>query len=209
MPEALQSLIDKLQGEVVDDARHKADAIVAEAKAEADRRLAAADAEARKLRDSAERDAASMREHGERALEQAGRDLLIAVRRGVEDVVMRLVDDSLEEALTPETLREMLLAMAEAYAQRSGPDRRMSVLLSPDDREQLARFYADQYREKLQQGVEIRVGRDIEKGFRVTLTGDHVEHDFTLRAIADVLSEMLRPELARMLTAETPAEERP
>lgn len=209
MPEALQSLIDKLQGEVVDDAQRKADAILAEAQAEADRRLTVADAEARKVRDVAERDAASMRERGERALEQAGRDLLIAVRRGVEDVVMRLVNASLEQTLTPETLREMLLAMAGAYAERSGPDRRMSVLLSPEDRDQLARYYADQYRQTLQQGVEIRVGRDIDKGFRVSLDGNHVEHDFTLKAIADVLSEMLRPELARLLTSEASTEERP
>jgi len=209
MPEALQSLIDKLQGEVVDEAQSKADAVLAAAKAEADRRLAAADAEARKIRDGAERDGALLRERGERALEQAGRDLLIAVRRGVEDVVMRLVEVSLEDALTPETMRDMLLAMAEAYAKRSGPDRRMSVLLGPDDRDQLARYYAEQYRQKLHQGIEIRVGRDIDKGFRVALEGDHVEHDFTLQAIAEVLSEMLRPELARLLTPEAASEERP
>ncbi len=209
MPEALQSLIDKLQGEVVDEAQRKADAILAEAEAEAERRLAAADAAARKLREAAEHDAELMRERGERALEQAGRDLLIGVRRGVEDVVMRLVSVSLERALTPETLRDMLLTMAEAYAKRGGSDRRMSVLLGPDDRERLARFYADEYRQKLEQGVDIRLGAGIEKGFRVTLAGEHVEHDFTLEAIADVLSEMLRPELARLLASEPPIEERP
>lgn len=209
MPEALQSLIDKLQGEVVEEAQSKADAILAEAQAEADRRLAAADTEARRMRENAEREATLARERGERALEQAGRDLLLAVRRGVEDVVMRLVDDSLERALTPETLRDMLLTMARAYAERHGADRRMSVLLGPDDLESLARYYADEFRQELAQGVEIRLGRDIDKGFRITISGDHVEHDFTLGAIADILSEMLRPELARLLAGEPAAEERP
>ena len=75
----------------------------------------------------------------------------------------------------------MLLVMAEAYAKRSGPERRMSVLLGEEDREKLARFYADEYRQKLEKGVDIRLGRDIEKGFRVSMNGDHVEHDFSAR----------------------------
>ncbi len=203
MPEALQSLIDKLQGEVVDEAEAKAGAILADAEAEAGRRIAAANAEATRIRSEAERDAALSRERGERALQQAGRDVLMAVRRGVEDVVMALVRDSLVETLTPETLRDMLLVMADAYAKRSGPERRMSVLLGEEDREKLARFYADEYRQKLDKGVDIRLGRDIEKGFRVSMNGDHVEHDFTLGAIASVLSEMLRPELAKLITAGT------
>lgn len=200
MPEALQSLIDKLQGEVVEEAQSKAATLLEEAEAEARKRLAAAEAEAARIRAEADRDAALVRERGEQALQQAGRDLLLAVRRGVEDVVLSLVRASLAEALTPETLRDMLLAMAEAYAARSGPERRMSVLLGEADREKLARFYADEYRQKLKTGVEIRLGRDIDRGFRVTANDDHVEHDFTLDAIASVLSEMLRPELAKLLT---------
>jgi V/A-type H+/Na+-transporting ATPase subunit E len=200
MPEALQSLIDKLQGEVVDEAEAKARTILADAEAEAGRRIAAANAEANRIRSDAERDATLTRERGEEALKQASRDLLMAVRRGVEDVVMALVRQSLGEALTPETLRDMLLVMAEAYAKRSGPERRMSVLLGEEDREKLARFYADEYRQKLATGVDIRLGRDIDKGFRVSVSGDHVEHDFTLEAITSVLADMLRPELAKLLT---------
>lgn len=206
MPEALQSLIDKLQGEVVDEAQAKADAILAEAETQARQRLAEATADAARLRADAERDAGLARERGEQALRQAGRDLLMAVRRGVEDVVMALVRTSLAETLTPETLRDMLLVMAEAYARRSGPERRMSVLLGEEDREKLAHYYADEYRQKLGEGIDIRLGRDIEKGFRVSMTGDHVEHDFTLNAIAAVLSEMLRPELAKALSVDGSAE---
>lgn len=205
MPEALQSLIDKLQGEVVDEAQARADAVLAEAEAEAARRLQAANSEAQRIRSQAERDAELSRERGEKALEQAGRDLLMAVQRGVEDVVMALVHDSLAEALTPETLRDMLLVMAEAYARRSGPERRMSVLLGDKDREKLARFYADEYRQKLGEGIDIRLGRDIDKGFRVSMTGDHVEHDFTLEAIAAALADMLRPELAAVLAGASAA----
>ena len=206
MPEALQSLIDKLQGEVVDEAEAKARAILADTETEAERRIAAANAEATRIRTDAERDAGLARERGERALQQAGRDVLMAVRRGVEDVVMALVRDSLGDALTPETLRDMLLVMAEAYAERSGPERRMSVLLGEEDREKLARYYADEYRQKLAKGVDIRLGRDIDKGFRVSVNGDHVEHDFTLEAIASVLGEMLRPELAKLIATDSALE---
>lgn len=207
MPEALQSLIDKLQGEVVQEADAKADAILEEASAEAKRRLAAANADAIRIRADAEREATLTRERGEQALRQAGRDLIIGVRRGIEDVLTALMRTSLDGALSPETLRDMLVTMATAYAERRGADQRMSVLLGEADREKLAKLFAGELRGKLAEGLELRVGADIDRGFRLVLEGDDIEHDFTLDAIASVLGEMLRPELARLLAPEAAAED--
>ena len=208
MPEALQSLIDKLQGEVVQEADAKANRILAEAEAEASRRLQAADADARRIRNEAERDAHLLQARGEEALRQSGRDLLIAVRHSVEDAVLALARQDLHAALTPDTLRELLLTLARAYAD-GGAGQRMTVLLAAADREALAKAFAGAYRDQLADGLELKVGDDVTRGFRVVLDADHVEHDFTLEAIASVLQEMLRPELARLLAGETAAEPAP
>ncbi len=208
MPEALQSLIDKLQGEVVQEADAKAGTIVAEAEAEARRRLEAADADARRIRNEAERDARVLQARGEEALRQAGRDLLISVRHSVEDAVLALARRDLEAALTPDTLRELLLTMARAYAE-GGDGQPMTVLLAKADRAALAKAFAGAYRDELADGLTLEVGDDITRGFRVVLDADHVEHDFTLEAIASVLQEMLRPELARLLAGDASTEPTP
>jgi V/A-type H+-transporting ATPase subunit E len=199
MPQELQGLIERLQREAVDEGQLAAEALVAAAQANADALLARATAEASLLRAAAERDAAATLDRGRRALQQAARDQLISLKRAIDRQFEGLVEGSLANALTPATIAEMLAKMAQAYASRSGRERRMAVLLSPHDLEQLVHHYTERYREELRLGVELRLDDQPSKGFRVVLNDDHVEHDFTLEAITEVLMRHLRPELAKLL----------
>jgi len=205
MPEDLQGLIDRLQREAVDEGERRARAIVVAAERRAAELLQAADAEATRRVAWAERDAATFVERGARELERAGRDLLIAVRQSVERLLTGLLHESLEAELRPELLAELLVAMAGAYAGRSGRERRMAVLVGPDDLDELVRLYARRYRDELVRGVELRLDPSVERGFRVALVDEHVEHDFTIDAIAEALTDHLRPRLAQILTHDAPA----
>lgn len=199
MPEDLQALIDHLQRDAVDEGRRRANAIVAEAQATADAKLRAAEAEATRIVRDAERDAEVFTERSTAALEQAGRDLLITVRQAIDELFTGLIDASLDEALRPELLAEMLVAMADAYTAHGGRDRRMAVLLNEDDLDVLARLYLQRYRERMAQGVELRLDASVRKGFRVQIVDEHVTHDLTIDAIAEELGRYLRPRLAEML----------
>ncbi len=199
MPEDLQALIERLQRDAVDEGQSRARAIVAEAEARAAALIADAEATAAERLARAERDAGTFAERGEVALEQAGRDLLIGVRQALERLLDGLIRESLEDELRPDLLAEMLVKMAGAYASQGGRERRMAVLLSSDDLDEMVRLYAQRYRERLAGGVELRLGADVERGFRVVMVDDHVEHDFTIDAIAETLSQHLRPHLARIL----------
>ena len=199
MPEDLQALIDRLQRDAVEEGQRKARAVVAEAEARAERVVRDAAAEAARRLERAEADGRVFAERGTAALEQAGRDLLLAVRSAVGDLVGALLRASVDEALGPETMADMLLRMAEAYAEHGGRERRMAVLVSPDDLDAMVALVARRYREELQRGVELRLAPDVERGFRVAFVDEHVEHDFTAEAIANVLGDYLRPRLAELL----------
>jgi V/A-type H+-transporting ATPase subunit E len=201
MPQDLQGLIERLQREAVDEGKQAAARLVEAAQAEADARIKRAEREAAALRSDAERDAAATLERGRNALQQAARDQLIALKRAIDAQFEALVRGSLAGALTPATLAAMLAKMAGAYASRSGRERRMAVLLAPEDLEQLVHHYAERYREELRLGVELRLDDQPSKGFRVVIDDDHVEHDFTLEAITEVMMGHLRPELAKLLPA--------
>lgn len=204
MPEALQSLIEKLQREAVEEGQRQAQIILAEARATAVQTVKEAEAKAQHILEQAEHDAKAFAERSTRALEQAGRDLLISVGQGVENILSGLVRESLQQALTPEVLREILLKMTEAYLVRGGRERRMTVLLNPEDHEQLVKYYAELYRQKLGQGVELRLDNEVVKGFRVAMDEGHIQHDFTLEAIAEALTFYLQPHLARIIPRSEP-----
>ena len=199
MPEDLQALIDHLQRDAVEEGRRRASAIVAEAQAEADAKLRAAEAEAARLVRDAERDAEVFTERATVALEQAGRDLLIDVRQAIDELLSGLIHASLDEELRPGLLAEMLVKMADAYTAHGGRERRMAVLLNEDDLDALTNLYVQRYRERMAQGVELRLDDGVRRGYRVQMVDENVTHDFTIDAIAEELSRYLRPRLAEML----------
>lgn len=199
MPEDLQALIDHLQHDAVEEGQRRARELIEAAEAKAAARLRAAEAEAARLVAQAERDAAVYTERSTVALEQAGRDLLITVRNAIDDLLGGLLHEALEQAASPELLGDMLVRMADAYTAHGGRARRMTVLLSQEDLDALVRFTAQRYRERLGQGIELRLGADVERGFRIEIVDEHVTHDLTIEAIVEELRGYLRPRLAELL----------
>ena len=199
MPEDLQALIDHLQRDAVEEGKRRAGAIVEQARAEAEARLRAADEEAARIRADAERDADRFAERGTVALEQAGRDLLITVRQALDELFAGMIRASVDEALGTELLAEMLTRVVDAYSEHGGRERRMAVLLGEEDLDALARLYAGRMRERLLGGVELRLDGTVRRGFRIEMVDEHVTHDFSAEAIAEVLADHIRPRLAELL----------
>ena len=204
MAEDLQVLIDRLQREAVDEGQRRARAIVQEAEAKAAATLRDAEGEARNVLERAHHDAEAYTERSTVALEQAGRDLLISVGQSIDALFAHLVRASLHEELEPGLIGEMLVKMAEAYAARGGRERRLAVLLSPDDLDAMVNLYRQRLADKLPHGIGLRLDNSVVKGFRVALVDEHVEHDLTVDAIADALSHHLRPHLAKVLSQVAP-----
>lgn len=199
MAEDLQHLIDKIQSEAVSKAESQAADIQSKAKEKAAGIVKEAEEKAAALIAKAEVDAQHYTERSIRTLEQVGRDLLISIGEGVENILSDLVGESLDEAMSIDVIQEILVHMAENYISRGGKERRMEVLVSPDDQQQLIKFYSDRYRSKLGESIEIRPDKAVSKGFLVSFVDEHARHDFSKEAIAEALSNFLRPHLSEII----------
>lgn len=199
MVEELQHLIDRIKQEGVETAEQQGAQIVAKAKEKAAAIVKEAEQKAKTFLEDAERNSEAFTERSTKTLEQAARDLLISVGQGVENILADIVADSVEKALSIDTLKQMLVKMAEAYAAHQGNESRIDLLISPQDKEELIRYFAEQYRQRLLSGVELHVDNEIFKGFKVSFVDDHVYHDFTREAIAESLTNFLRPQLAEIV----------
>jgi len=195
----LQHLIDRINQEAVEKGEQEANRILAQAREQAAALVREGEAAARAHREEAEKDSAVFVERSTRTLEQAARDLLISVGQAVEDIIADIVSDATDEALDPDTLKRMMVKMAQAYAERNGTESRIEVLVSKEDQSELVRFFARQYRHRLVRGLNIRANAGVRRGFRVILDNDRVHHDFTRPAIAEALGNFLRPHLAEIV----------
>lgn len=199
MAEELQHLIDRIHREAIQKAEAEAAQIVAQAKQQAAACVKEAEARAKAIVEKAEQDAKVFVERGRQTLQQAARDLLITVGQGIENILRDIVGQATREALDIETLKKMMLTVAQAYTQQEGRESRIAMLVSEQDQKEIVEFFAEMYRQKLVGGVDIRADNDIFKGFKVRLVDQHVEHHFTDEAIAEALSNFLRPHMAEIV----------
>ncbi|MGD9782499.1 MAG: ATPase [Kiritimatiellia bacterium] len=198
MAEELQHLIERIRKEGVESGEKAADSLVAEAKKKAAAIVAEAQKQAKDMVAKAEADSAAFAERGKATLRQSARDLLISIGGSVGDVVAGIVDAKVGAALTPDLMAQMLLKLAEAYA-RDGAEGGIVAMLGEADAAAVKAAFAKEYQSKLAAGIQIESSKEIFKGFRVGAKGGQVFHDFTKEAIADSLSNFLRPELAQIV----------
>lgn len=195
MAEELQHLIERIQREAVDTGAQQAAQLVAEAKEKAATLVKEAEARAAAHLQKAEQDAQQYTQRSQQTLQQASRDLLISVGQGVDRIFERLLVEASAQALSAETMSEMLVKMADAYS-RSGP---AEVLVNPQDQARLMALLKERLKAQLGSGLTVRGDERVLKGFQVSLSGGRVKHQFTPEAIAEALSGFLRPQLAEIV----------
>jgi len=199
MAEELQHLIDRIQREAIEKSEGEAGQIVSRAKTQAAALVKEAEAQAKAIVEKAQNDSQVFVERGQKTLQQAGRDLLITVGQGIEKILDEIVGNATNQALDPDTLKKIMLPLAQAYARDEGPRNRVALLVSEQDDKEIIAFFAEMYRQKLVGGVDIHADNDIFRGFKVRLVDQHIEHQFTNEAIAEALCNFLRPHMAEIV----------
>ena len=188
--ENLEALLSKIQAEGVEAAQAKAHEIVDHANKEADLIVKSAKAEAEqaaaKAKDEAERAAAG----AEATIRQAARDVLLKLEKDIGALLERTLGGAVDKALTAEPLVEKLVTEAvTTYIKQGDVEVALPEKLVPALKAKLA----------AQGNVTVVTDAQMNSGFRVTLAGGRVEHDFTGDSVTAALSELLRPQLAQLL----------
>jgi V/A-type H+-transporting ATPase subunit E len=195
MTEELQGLLDRIRAEGVERAEAEAARIISEAEARAAGIVADAEVEAARLRRAAEADATASVERGATALEQAARDFLLSLEKSVEALLRETLCETVADALTPEVMCEILVRLADAYAEHDMNESRVDVLLSPEDRDAVGALVMEKYRDLVRQGLTLRPDQRVDGGFKVSFVDYHLYHDFTAKALAEALAPVLKPPL--------------
>ena len=197
MAEEIRDLIEKINQEGIRAAEEKAQIIEAAAKERADEILSMAKREAEEIVAAAKDRVRREDEKEKILLAQAGRDLLLSLRKEINAMLGRIVVAEVRKALTPEGLSGIISEAVRNYClAKQGT---VTVFLNTRDLELLEKHFLNKLSEETKKTILLRPSAEISGGFTISFDEGKSCHDFTDRALADYIGTLLKPKLNQIL----------
>jgi V/A-type H+/Na+-transporting ATPase subunit E len=197
METQLQELIDKIKKEGIENAEQEAEKILAEARRKADAIVAEAEEKAKSLRDKAKKEIQQQEHAGRQALTQAGRDVIISLKKKITDIFDDILRRKTEEAMKGRALEEIISVIVKEWVKKGSAD--IAVLLGPEDLKAIETDLIKGLQDEIRQGVEIKVSDHLQKGFFISEKDGSAYYNFSADGIAEIISEYVNPKLAEIM----------
>lgn len=197
MAEDIQGLIEKINQEGILAAREKANTIEQQAKDKAEQIIAGAKAQAEKILEQARDTIAKMQEKEKALRAQAGRDLLLVLRKEINGMLERLIVRDARAALTPESMVGILVKLIEHVCKRDKDE--VIVFFNKDDAHNIEKHFLATLKEETKKQIVVRSADDIHAGFVISYDAGKSQFDFSDKALAEYISTYLKPKLKEIL----------
>lgn len=197
MPDELKGLIEKIQEEGIKAAEDKAGQIEAQAQRRAKEIIDNAEARAQSLTREAAENIARIEESAKLSIRQAGRDLLIALRKEINAMLDKLIVSHVHKALTPQEFCAILKELIKGHSAKDTAD--VVVLLKEEDLDKMEKAFLCELRDAAKNGITLKASDDIHGGFAISYDSGRSYYDFTDKALAEYLSSYIKPKLAKIL----------
>lgn len=195
--EEIKELIAKIQQEGIKVAQDKAREIEAEAKKSAADILRQAKAEADKITREARETSGAMQASGQDALKQAGRDLILCLKKEVNAVLEKIIAREIRHTLLPAELEKIIAALVKGAQQKDVS--RIEVILSEEDLKKLEDSFFEKLKGETKKGITLKASEDILAGFMISFDQGKSYFDFSDKALADYIAAYLKPQLSSIL----------
>ncbi|MFO8052380.1 MAG: hypothetical protein R6U54_00235 [Candidatus Omnitrophota bacterium] len=194
----LESLIEKIQKEGVQQAEEKADQIIKDARAKEKEIVQKAKDQAEKSKEEAKKEAQKLQENAQNSIRQAARNVILSVREKLTSIFDNILKQELKESLTPDTLAKMLESIIDKWSQEK--DKEFEVLVSQKDKKKLEELILAKFSQEAKEGIEIKSSSSINKGFQVGIKGEDTYYDFSDEGITESLSVFLNPAISDLIS---------
>jgi V/A-type H+/Na+-transporting ATPase subunit E len=193
----LKELIDTIHRDGVDKARLESETLLRQAQAQAGEIVAVAQAQAAALLANARQEREQLDHSGRESLKQASRDLLLGIRKQLEDLFSALLKEKTLNVLKEEEITAAIVAMISKWT----PERqdRLELLLPQKQFDSLAQALRKAMAGKVAAGVEIKAAPEVVNGFRVAEKDGQAYYDFSAESIAESLALSLNPVMAKIV----------
>lgn len=197
MAEQIKELIEKIQQEGIKAAEGKASQIENEAKRQADEMIKKAKIDAEKIIAQAKTEAAKIEQTTKISLKQAGRDLMLSLRKQINAMLDKIIVDSVREALNPGDLTEIITQLVKNYKSKEGENIIISVKKS--NFKELEKDLLTKLGKEVKNQITLKAQDDILGGFIISYDAGKSHFDFTDEALAEYIGTYLKPKLKEIL----------
>ncbi|MBC8180980.1 hypothetical protein H8E88_07635 [candidate division KSB1 bacterium] len=191
----LDSLIEKIRKEGIEDAQQKADEIISDAKKQAVTVLDDAKKESAKIVEDGKRQADQFQQNAIADLRQAVRNAELLLKEKIDGLFDNVFKKEVAAVLRPNFLNELVTNILDNWAKNGDTE----IILNEKDKQELENLLFSGLKKELQDSVTIKVSPDVSNGFRIGLKGEQVYYDFSDAAIAEVLKSLINPRLKEIL----------
>jgi len=196
-----QELIDKIKKDGIETALQEAAKIRSEAEAEAKRIVESAEKEAESLRYKAKQDAERSEKAGIAALEQASRNLMLALKEEIQSLFDKLVEARVYANYNEDVLKNALPELLKNWGAKD--ENNLTVILPEESLSGIEAYFSAELNRELLNGAELKPSRKIDAGFHISNKEGSIYHDFSAESVAALLSSYLNPKLAKILKTST------
>lgn len=194
----LQELIDKIKKDGVASAELNAQKIIAEAEKNAASIVSAAEAKADNIIKTAKVEAERMEKTSEDAIAQAGRNLIISFRDGINKELSALVNAEVSKVYDKDLLKKLIPETVKAWASNTEAQD-LSVLLNPKDLKALEDNFKSSLKSFISKGLTIKSDASISSGFRIGAKDGSAFYDFSAEEVANLFSAYLNPKTTEIM----------
>lgn len=193
----LESLIEKIKKDGIEEANKKSEEIIGNARQQALNIKGDAEKQAKDIVDAAKKEALRLKESGESMLRQAARDLVLVLREKITELFDSVLKRSISDEMTSEFVGELVARVVDKWPHQKKAD--LEVLVNKEDKDKVEAIVLSRIKNQAKDKIEINVSDRVEKGFRIGVKGENLYYDFTDESILEALKEFLSPGVSGVL----------
>ncbi|MCF7888023.1 MAG: hypothetical protein K9L76_01965 [Candidatus Omnitrophica bacterium] len=194
----LESLIEKIKKEGVDQAQQQSEQIIKDAHTKGKEIVKKAKDQAQKIKEEAGKDAQKLQENAKSSIRQAARNVILSVKEKLISIFDSILKRELKESLSPEAVAKMLESIIDKWSKEK--DKEFEVLVNKKDKKKLEELILAKFAQEAKSRIEIKSSSQIENGFQIGVKGEDTHYDFSDEGITESLSVFLNPAIADLIS---------
>lgn len=192
----IKDLLEKIKSEGFAEAEKKKNEIINDAEKEAERIVKDAEKKKEALLEEGKKEVALLKEGAISDIRQAERDMIISFKSSIENIMKKLLNESVRDALDEKGLLELIKKVISlGYAEEK--DR---ILVSPEDEALLLSTVLKKTGAELEKGIVLSSSSAINGGIRVVKKDNSSYIDMSDEEIARSLSALLSDRIREILS---------
>lgn len=189
----LQGLIDRINQEGVQKADELKTNMLNEAKAEADTLIQAAKTQAAEMIKTAQKQSNELQARAEAAVNQAARDILLALRAELLARLSEITKQAVGEAMTGEVMAKIILQLS------TNMQGDVDVVLPETAQKTIASALLASLKGQLKKEPNLQFRSDFATGFKIGFNDSDLYLDFSEEALVPLLCSYVGPKIAAIL----------